>query len=111
MSRAHASDSCLLTSGCAPRLAAPRCWDLTSSPRCSEHSISQAFLCVDGSFVTRFNDTLISTVKMRWNASYANYAECDDIEGGKCIFGDGLGVGVGRINPFYWPGKVSSPDV
>ena len=43
----------------------------------------QAFLCVDGSFVTRFNDSLISTVRMRWNASYANYAECDDIEGGE----------------------------
>ena len=64
-----------------------------------------AFLCVDGSFVSRFNDSLISTVVMRWNASYVNYAECDDIEGGKCIFGDGIGVGVGRINPFYWPGK------
>lgn len=84
---------------------------------------------------------------MRWNASYVNYAECDDVEGGsyihtalsprfpaallmywctmhtaramfqlrtgmewyftagQCIFGDGIGVGVGRINPFYWPGK------
>ena len=24
---------------------------------------------------------------------------------GKCIFGDGKGIAVGRINPFYWPGK------
>ena len=38
----------------------------------------------------------ISTVEMEWNASYANYAECDDREGGKCIFGDGVGIAVGE---------------
>ena len=27
------------------------------------------------------------------------------VSAGHCIFGDGVGVGVGRINPFYWPGK------
>ena len=47
----------------------------------------------------------ISSVEMEWNTSYANYAECDDREGGKCIFGDGVGKGVGRVNPFFWPGK------
>ena len=36
---------------------------------------------------------------------YSNYAECDDREGGDCIFGDGVGKGVGRVNPFFWPGK------
>ena len=27
------------------------------------------------------------------------------VSAGHCIFGDGVGVGVRRINPFYWPGK------
>lgn len=64
-----------------------------------------AFMCVDQSFIERYNDTLVSSVLMRFNTSYANYAECDDREGGTCIFGDGVGVGVGRVNPFFWPGK------
>ena len=47
-----------------------------------------AFLCVDQSFVKTYNDTLISTVRMRWNNSYHNYAECDDRQ-----------VGIQPMNP------------
>ena len=31
---------------------------------------------------------------MRWNKSYANYAECDDRPGGHCIFGGAPGAGL-----------------
>jgi hypothetical protein len=63
------------------------------------------FMCVDQSFVKTYNDTLVSSVHMRWSNAYVNYAECDDRDGGTCIFGDGNGTGVGRVNPFFWPGK------
>jgi hypothetical protein len=73
-------------------------------------------------------------MRMRWNATYGCYAECDDRAGHQCtpaVYGaepdsravgacarrrcsravppalclDLTGNSVGRINPFYWPGN------
>ena len=65
------------------------------------------FMCVDQSFVKTYNDTLVSFVHMRWSDAYVNYAECDDRDGGTCIFGD---VRKHRAAPCTIPLEASAPD-
>ena len=52
----------------------------------------------------------VTRAVLRWTAILAAGRPIHEslnaaVSAGHCIFGDGVGVGVGRINPFYWPGK------